>query len=195
MEQPPTAAAGVERRAQLRVGVHQRPQLAPARAAVGSPAGRGVQVGDLPPAACEVAELVEVGDLELVLPERGAHGVGHAVHHTGAEAEHGVRVRRGHEQSVHRHRGAQLLGDALDETLGRQPLGGERIDPSRRAGEVPGRARCHGATLRPPRASRDAASSTSAGGYPPRPPSIQGVRAARSPRIRGIDGGRALPDP
>ena len=74
--------------------------------------------------------------------QNGAHTVcGHAVHDAGAEPEQRVRIGRGHDERVDRHRGAQLLGDALDEPLGRQPLGGERVDPSHRAREVPGGAR------------------------------------------------------
>src|SRR3954451_25071637 len=83
VKQPPAAAAGGERRAQLRAGVYQRPQPAPPRAALGTPAGRGVQVGDLPRAVREVGELVEVRDLELVLPERGADRVREALRDTG----------------------------------------------------------------------------------------------------------------
>jgi hypothetical protein len=140
LQQPPAAPARIARRAQLGVGVHERPQLAPPRAALRTPAGRGVEVGDLPRAPSEVGELVEVGDLELVLPERGAHGVGKPMHDAGPHGQHGVRVRRSHEQAVDRDRAAHLLGDALDEALGRQPRGGERIDPPLRAREVAGGA-------------------------------------------------------
>jgi hypothetical protein len=141
VQQPPSAAAGVERGAQLCVDVHQRPQLAPPRAALRAPPGGGVQVGDLPRGAREVAELVEVGHLELVLPEWPAHAVRHSVRDPGAEPEQRVRVRRGHDKGVDGQRRAELLGDALDEALGRQLLGGERVDPSHRSGEVAGDAR------------------------------------------------------
>jgi hypothetical protein len=141
VEETPATAAGGERRAQLGVRVHERPQLAPPGAALRAPAGGGVQVGDLPRAAGEVGELVEVGDLELVLPEGAADGVRHAVHDAGAERQQGVGVGRREDEGVHGHRGADLLGDGLHERLGRELLGGERVDPALRAREPQGRAR------------------------------------------------------
>ena len=59
---------------------------------------RALRSGRPPVAACRSAtgrgprarsaELVEVGDLELVLPERSAHGLRHVVHDAGADPEH-----------------------------------------------------------------------------------------------------------
>jgi hypothetical protein len=145
MQQAPAAAARVERGPQLGVGVHQRAQLPPAGAALRPAAGRGVQVGDLARGAGEVGELVEVRYLELVLPERRAHAVRHPVHDAGPEAEQRVRVGRGHDEGLDGHRAAQLVGDALDQGLGRQLLVGEGFDPARGARQVPSRCRCHGA--------------------------------------------------
>ena len=74
--------------------------------------------------------------------QNGAHAVSrHAVDDARAEREQRVRVGRGDHERVDRHRGAQLLGDALDEALGRQPLGGERVDPSHCSRELSGGAR------------------------------------------------------
>jgi hypothetical protein len=67
------------------------------------------------------------------------------VHDAGAEAKQRVRIGRGHDEGLDGHRAAQLVGDALDQGLGRQLLVGQGVDPTRGAREVPGDRRCHGA--------------------------------------------------
>ena len=119
MQQPPAAAAGVERRAQLRVGVHERPQLAPPALRSGRP----------PVAACRSAtgrgprarspNLLKSGTSNSY-SQNGWHTVGGMPRTTPAPSPSSVSGSVAASTSASTGMAArELLGDALDEVLGR----------------------------------------------------------------------------